>query len=52
MKAIGIVYFSNTGITEVLVDAFCNELASEPVEMITHKIREQKLSEGDLLIMI
>ena len=28
MKAIGIVYFSNTGITEALVEGCCNELAS------------------------
>ncbi|KJF97811.1 flavodoxin family protein [Photobacterium leiognathi] len=46
MKAIGIVYFSNTGIMEVLVDAFCNELASEPVEMITHKIMGTEIIGG------
>ncbi|KJF95360.1 flavodoxin family protein [Photobacterium angustum] len=46
MKAIGIVYFSNTGITEALVEGCCNELASEPVEVVTHKIRGAEIVEG------
>ncbi|MCG3862620.1 MULTISPECIES: flavodoxin family protein [unclassified Photobacterium] len=46
MKAIAIVYFSQTDVTGALVDACCHELELEPVEMITHKITGSEIVEG------